>query len=281
MKFRRVNLLANTTKSKGQKDILDRFYTLPDVAAICIHQLDLSKYDLIVEPSAGNGSFSHQLPSCVAYDINPGAADIQKADWLALDKTFLSKGRSLVIGNPPFGEQGKKAIDFFNSCKDASTIAFVLPLSFRKSSIQNRLNLSFWLEKELDLSNTLFLFEGQKVKVPCVFQVWEKKEEQRSKKKGKTTTPYLDFVSPKEADFRIQRVGGNAGRADVDLNRAVSSNYFVKNKTNLSNLELIDIINNLVFPTISFTVGPKSLSKTELIEVLEEKLQNDFHWNEI
>lgn len=59
MKFRRVNLLANTTKSKGQKDILDRFYTLPDVAAICIHQLDLSKYDLIVEPSAGNGSFSH------------------------------------------------------------------------------------------------------------------------------------------------------------------------------------------------------------------------------
>lgn len=59
MKFRRVNLLANTTKSNGQKDILDRFYTPPDVAAICIQQLDLSEYDLIVEPSAGDGSFSH------------------------------------------------------------------------------------------------------------------------------------------------------------------------------------------------------------------------------
>ena len=107
--------------------------------------------------------------------------------------------------------------------------------------------------------------------------MWEKKEKQRSKKKGKTTTPYLDFVSPEEADFRIQRVGGNAGRADFDLSRAVSSNYFVKNKTNLSNSELINIINNLVFPTISFTVGPKSLPKTELIEILEEKLQNNFY----
>ena len=59
MKVRRVSLLAKTTKSNGQKDVLDRFYTPPDVAAICIHQLDLSKYNLIIEPSAGNGSFSH------------------------------------------------------------------------------------------------------------------------------------------------------------------------------------------------------------------------------
>lgn len=281
MKFRRVNLLANTTKSNGQKDILDRFYTPPDVAAICIQQLDLSEYDLIVEPSAGDGSFSHQLPSCIAYDISPGADDIQKADWMVLDKTFLSKGKSLVIGNPPFGEQGKKAVDFFNSCENATTIAFILPLSFRKPSMQNRLNLFFWLEKELDLSNSFFLFGNQKIKVPCVFQVWEKKEKQRAKKKGKTTTPYLDFVSPKEADFRIQRVGGNAGRADFDLSRAVSSNYFVKNRTDFSNSELVDIVNNLVFPTISFTVGPKSLPKTELIEVLEEELQNEFRQNKI
>lgn len=272
MRFRRRILLAKTTKSNGQKDNLDRFYTPIEIAAHCIERLDLSKYDIIVEPSAGCGNFSNQIPNCLAYDINPTTEGIQQADWLTLDKTFLSKGHSLVIGNPPFGEQGKKAVEFFNSCSNANTIAFILPLSFRKPSIQNRLDAFFWLTDELDLSEAYFLLEGQKIKVPCTFQIWEKKTEKRPKKKGKTITPYLDFVSPSQADFRIQRVGGNAGRADTDLSKAVSSNYFVKNKTVLSNQELIDLINSLCFPTIAFTVGPKSLSKTELIEVLEETL---------
>ena len=47
--------------------------------------------------------------------------------------------------------------------------------------------------------------------------------------------------------------------------------YFVKNTSKFSNEELIDIINNTVFDSITNTVGPKSLSKGELIETLETK----------
>ena len=70
----------------------------------------------------------------------------------------------------------------------------------------------------------------------------------------------------------MQRVGGNAGKASLDLNRSPSSNYFIQNLSNLSNEDFVTLINTLTFPTIAFTVGPKSLSKGELVSVIEQAL---------
>ena len=89
----------------------------------------------------------------------------------------------------------------------------------------------------------------------------------------KTTSSLFDFVDKDEADFRIQRVGGNAGKASFDLTKSASSNYFIKNKSNISNELFVALVNSLTFPSIEFTVGPKSLSKGELVEILEENLQ--------
>lgn len=50
---------------------LDKFYTPVSVAKKCIDLLNLSEYDTILEPSAGNGSFSKQIPNCIAYDLKP------------------------------------------------------------------------------------------------------------------------------------------------------------------------------------------------------------------
>ena len=54
----------------------------------------------IIEPSAGNGSFSNQL-NCIAYDIEPENNEIIKQDYLTLGLEY-KKGR-LIISNPPFG----------------------------------------------------------------------------------------------------------------------------------------------------------------------------------
>lgn len=40
----------------------------------------------------------------------------------------------------------------------------------------------------------------------------------------------------------------------------------------MTNDEFVEFINQLHFPTIEFTVGPKSLSKGELIATIEEVL---------
>lgn len=264
--------MPKETKSNGQKDPLDRFYTPESVVKNCLTLLDLSQYDCIIEPSAGTGNFSKYLPNCLSYDICPMADDIIKADWLKLDKKQFNGKNILVCGNPPFGEQNKLAIAFFNeAAKFCNTIAFILPLSFKKSSIQNQLDLHFSLKDELILDSTPFdLQDKTTIYVPCVFQVWEKQKTIRKKEKLKTTTDLFSFTTKDQADFRIQRVGGNAGKASLDLNRAASSNYFIKNNSDKTISEFIDFINNLEFPTITYTVGPKSLSKGELIATIEE-----------
>lgn len=262
--------MARETKSLGQKDLLDRFYTKDAIVDQCLSILDLTSYDQIIEPSAGNGAFSHKIPNCIAYDLSPAADDIICGDWLTLDKINFS-ANSLVIGNPPFGQQNTLAIAFFNeSAKFCKTIAFILPLSFKKDSIQNRLNLYFHLQKELSIPFDSFLLNEKNYNVPCVFQIWERNNIMRKKVQLPTTSRWFTFVSPIQADIRIPRVGGNAGKATLNLQGALTSNYFIKNNTSYSNEELVNFINALKFPSIDFTVGPKSLSKGEFIAIFEE-----------
>ena len=271
--------MGRETKSNGQKDIFDRFYTTPETVEKCLSLIDFSKYDYIIEPSAGTGNFVKQFPSTIpnyACDLNPEADNIIEDDWFKVDKTKFADYHSiLVCGNPPFGQQNTLAIGFFNeAAKIADTIAFILPLSFKKDSIKNRLNLNFHLENEIILDNCSFMLKDeQPIDVPCVFQVWVRKSEERKMVKLKTTTDLFDFVDKSKADFRIQRVGGNAGKASFDLTKSPSSNYFIQNKSELSNEDFVDFVNNLKFPTIEFTVGPKSLSKGELIAVIEDSLE--------
>ena len=267
--------MPRETKSNGQKDSLDRFYTPEETVVQCLALLKLSEFDCIIEPSAGTGNFSKHLPNCLSFDIAPEQEYIAQADWFTLDKTQFQKYKNiLVCGNPPFGEQGRLAIAFFNeAAKFANTIAFILPLSFKKDSVQNRLSLNFELHDELILDSCTFLLRNnEQIVVPCVFQVWRRISTPRIKKQLKTTSDYFSFVSKEDADFRIQRVGGNAGKASFDLDRAASSNYFIKNTSALSNKEFINLVNSLTFPSIAFTVGPKSLSKGELVAVIEDNI---------
>ena len=57
---------------------IDKFYTQIKIAKECIDLVpELDSYDLIIEPSAGSGSFSSQL-DCLAYDIEPENNNIIK-----------------------------------------------------------------------------------------------------------------------------------------------------------------------------------------------------------
>lgn len=263
-----------TTKSRGQKSSLDKFYTNKDVSKRCIDLVgDLSLYDDIIEPSAGSGSFSSQIKSCLAFDLEPEGEGIKQADWFKVDKSQFSKN-SLVIGNPPFGVQSNLAVDFFNeSAKFAKTIAFILPLSFKKDSVQNRLDLNFELINEFVLERNSFTLDGNLYDVPSVFQVWQRAEVQRKKISMPMTSSNFDFTDRDKADIRVPRVGGNAGRASLDLNGAKSSNYFIRNKTKLSNEDFVELINSITFPGVAYTVGPKSLPKGEMVYEIDSKIK--------
>lgn len=263
-----------TTKSRGNKHALDKFYTKEIVVEKCLSFLNASEYDCIIEPSAGNGAFSNKIDNIFAFDLAPENDTIQQADWLTLDKNQFAKFENvLVVGNPPFGVSGNLAYTFIvESMKFANTVAFILPKGFKKESMKNRIPLNFELTTEVDLPKNSFTLENEDYSVPCVFQIWQKSVELRSKKNYRKTTELFKFVKKEDADFRIQRVGGKAGKASLDLNVSSASNYFIKNTSNYSIKELIEEINSLSFPSIDHTTGPRSLPKGELISCLEKKL---------
>lgn len=90
---------------------------------------------------------------------------------------------------------GNKVNLLFNKAAEfAQTIAFILPKSFRKDSIQNRLSLDFILVKDIEIPNTIFtLPTEQQIEVPCVFQIWQRTDEPRTKKKAKNYNFSLCF----------------------------------------------------------------------------------------
>lgn len=112
---------------------LDKYYTSKKLAKYCIDKtyeiIGENKISEVIEPSAGDGSFSLQIPSlCWAYDIEPEHESIIKQDYLNLNITYLY-GR-LIIGNPPFGEKMNLAQKFYKkSVQIGDYISFILPIS--------------------------------------------------------------------------------------------------------------------------------------------------------
>ena len=117
----------------------DQFYTNEDIAKICISKIsNLHNYSSIIEPSAGIGSFSKNLKNVFAYDLDPKSKLIKKQDFLLLKQKKQWGNKILFIGNPPFGKRSSLAKQFIKKAIElnATTIAFILPDTFNKSSNQ-------------------------------------------------------------------------------------------------------------------------------------------------
>lgn len=120
-------MISNSTKLH-----LDKYYTSKKLAKYCIdktHEV-IGKDNIteVVEPSAGNGSFSSQIDGCIAYDIEPETESITSQDFLKLDIPY-KEGR-LLIGNPPYGSRMNLARKFFKkSVKLGDYISYILPIS--------------------------------------------------------------------------------------------------------------------------------------------------------
>ena len=261
--------MVNPTSKFLDKDKLDRFYTKPSVVDKLLKEVVIEDYGVVVEPSAGTGSWSSKIEDCFAIDIAPQHPDIQKGDFLKDDFLFdeMKKENSiLVIGNPPFGRIGNQALKFINKAAEfADTIAFILPRSFRKESLQRKVNKNFWIVKDIDLfdrKNPSFIFKGEDYFAPCVFQVWERRNEERDVSVKKIDPIGFDYVKKENANLVVRRVGGAAGTAYTDKieERSIPSNYFLW----VDDVDKIaDAINNHKF-NIYDTVGPESLTKGEL-----------------
>jgi len=271
-----------------KRDTIDKYYTKQSVVELCIDYI--KQYinidfinDLIIEPSAGNGAFIPGIKSLSSkflfFDLKPENIDILEQDYLELDayriKQLTNCKKIHVIGNPPFGRQSSLAIKFIKkSTTFADTISFILPKSFKKDSLQKSFPLEFHLIFQIDLPPYSFLVDSLEYDVPCVFQIWEKKVDMRFKQPILQPI-YFKFVKQtQDPDISVRRIGVNAGIISQNtIDKSIESHYFIK-FTNSKSVE--DNIISLLGITYEFdnTVGPKSISKQELIEKFNQYLSD-------
>lgn len=170
--------------------------------------------------------------------------------------------------NPPFGQQNSLAVRFINHAASfADTIAFILPSSFMKESVQSRLDKNLHLANYWELPRSSFTLNGEDMNVPCVFQIWEYDD---STPRVVVPTPRpigFSFVKYEEGpDLFIQRIGGNAGMFGREWEQRNSqSNYFIKVQNENVLEELLGDLGKLTHPYKDFGVGPRSISKRELL----------------
>ena len=156
------------------KQNLDKFYTQPQIAKQC-YQFLINLYpsvqnQMFLEPSAGSGNFLDCLAHYTALDIKPEDDRIIEQDFLKWQPT---QEHFITIGNPPFGQRSKLAIQFFNYAANFSDIiAFIVPVSFMKWSVQKELNKNFSLIDYFYLEENSFLSDNKPFSVRTVFQVW-------------------------------------------------------------------------------------------------------------
>ena len=178
--------------------MIDQFYTLPEDAKRAVMEVssryDLGGFDWILEPSAGGGAFLEHLPRrTLAIDLDPVncSEEVIQCDFFDYD---FPEGSGLTIGNPPFGRRGSLAVRFINLAAEYSrVVAMVLPRSFARPAMQNRVNPLMHLVHDHDIS-TFVLPGGDLWDVRATFQVWERRAYER----------VLLKVSRNHPDFRLK-----------------------------------------------------------------------------
>ncbi|MDB4352515.1 hypothetical protein OAA60_03680 [Porticoccaceae bacterium] len=273
--------------SKQNENGLDQFYTNKNIALACYNKLNdvinLNDYDIHLEPSAGSGSFFNIMDESkkIGLDIEPksnGITEMNFFDYIPEeDKTYL------IIGNPPFGKVSSLAMKFFNkSAEFANCIAFIIPRTFKRVSVQNKLDLRFQLIYNEDLPINPCCFTP-KMTAKCCFQIWVKTEIKRNKVIYDKTHNDFNFLKygskdknnqptpPKKCDFVIKAYGANCGEiVDTDLKvlRPKSWHWL---KSNIDIELLKNRFSQLDYSMSKDTVRQDSLGQQELIHLYKLK----------
>lgn len=266
---------------------LDKFYTIPAISNKCLDiigtKYNWDTWDLVVEPSAGNGSFLTKIPTSkkIGIDIEPEHADIIKKSFFEYVPS-VGFNNILVVGNPPFGRVSSLAIKFFNHAAEwCNVIAFIIPKTFRRVSLQNRLNKKFHLIYDEEIPSEPCSFSPP-MQVKCCFQIWEKKDENRDIVKLATKHADWDFLSngppdnsgqptpPKGADFALLAYGGKCGSivtTELDKLRPKSWHWV---KAKISVPLLIERFSSLDYSISKDTARQNSIGRGELVKLYSE-----------
>ena len=243
----------------------EQYYTPIEISTYCVEKmLDVVKDKNVIwlEPAGGKGAFIEALlikgiKNIVSFDIEPLHKMVQLTDnFLTENLSNLNLERSITLTNPPFGRANSLAIPFFNKCAEVSDyIGFIVPKSWRKWSVINKLDMSFHCiyDEELQVNYDYpTANEKSKNKLATVFQIWERRQLEREIIKIEDRG-YIKKVKPEEADVSLTVFGRGCGKIKTDFPRIPNTTQMflkIENSEVLVALQSVDFsrfFNNVAF----------------------------------
>ncbi len=256
------------------KDIskeLDKFYTNESIAKTLIKTIDLAKFDIIIEPSAGSGSFSNNLnhKNVIAMDILPESKNIIQKDWFEYKLPQKYK-KALIIGNPPFGKMNKLSIAFLKksfSFTATEMVAFVLPNVYKKYTMQKYIPSNFYINKIIDIPQNSFTINNKIYHVPCSFFIFSKDDKRDLRQNINIKSSDFEFTTKDEYDFFIF---GAAPHKVIKKPTKNNRGYYIKAKINKQ--KLIDNFKSINWKGHSSANGGVSwFTKIDILENYENE----------
>ena len=259
--------MTGSPTSKFRTVESEQYYTPLDTAQELYETTLLivgDNFDNFVEPSAGKGAFLTCMPpdKRIGIDIDPLGKEIVEQDFFNF---VWPEGRTITIGNPPFGRRGKLAMKFLNiSAENSEVVAFILPAIFSKWTFYNRVHPYMQLQHEIPVT----------VEVNCVFQIWKKSTRRRKKVVRPNSCDDFEMIhrhysrtSPDERerlksyDFAISQIEGKIRNCE-DV--TAGSVYFIKDNT--SDKSVRSVMERVDFSNLSIHhVGATSLTKADIV----------------
>jgi len=253
---------------------LDKYYTSKELAKHCIDVVTGLGLEITetIEPSAGNGSFSLQIPNCIAYDLEPEHESIIKQDFLKLELPYKS-GR-LFIGNPPFGTRNTLSVGFYKQAtKMGDYIAFILPVSQYKNNQQ-------MYEFDLIHSEVLPLIEYSGIELLCCFNVYKRPENGINTKATdyKLSDVFVGeyrrggtYKIPETFDFAMNTYGASIGKEVTEIGTFCQENYvIIKNEAHRE--MILDVMRKTDWKNLYPFISSPKIQTWKIYKYLKEQI---------
>ena len=264
-----------------RKTGVEQYYTPTDLAlelsAKLVEVTGLNR--AFFEPAGGNGSFLAALEqlgakNIDAVDLYPKHPKVKRADFL----DYQPKGKDLVtVSNPPFGRNNSLSIPFFNKAANHSEyIAFLVPRSWRKWSVQNRLDRRFHLLSDQEVAVNYVTDTGLRIgkanDLRTCFQIWQRKDELRPIVKVQDLG-LVKKCSPEQADIAIRVFGFGCGRSYREFPKVPNTTLMF---LTVSDARVFEVIEGLDYERFTLNTSyTRALALPELNYLLNEAIFGD------
>ena len=263
----------------------EQYYTPADLAETLIAEVmvlvpDLAKHT-ILEPAGGTGAFLKAAEKIgakdfLSFDIEPKHAGVKKANFL---QASVAVTNAITISNPPFGRNNSLSIPFFNKAADHSEyICFIVPRSWRKWSVINRLDRRFHLVADHDIQIDYEDEAGAKLSVKnnlaTCFQFWQRKSTLRPRY-SVVDKGLVEKTTAAQADVALTIFGFGCGKVLTHFERKPNTTkMFLKlhHPQALNALQSVDY--SKFYKNTAYT---QALSLQEINYLLNERILGNPH----